>query len=166
MSKAGSRCILYLLVCVVAACGDSGVPARLDVGSPVPEFNLPALEGGEVASGSLVGEVVVLNFWATWCQPCLKEIPELKELATDDRLRVVGIALDDEGVRVVRPFVESHGMDYTILLGDQEIFQRMGGITIPYTLVLDRSQNVVNVYRGPATRSDIEQDLERIDTAA
>ncbi len=145
---------------ILTACGgDAGMPARLEIGDPLPEFSLPALDGSEVESGSLAGKVVVLNFWATWCQPCLKEIPELKALAADDRLEVVGIALDQEGESAVRPFTEEHGMDYRILLGNQEVFLAMGGIAIPYTLVLDPSLRVINVYRGPATRADVEEDL-------
>ena len=140
-------------------------PPRLRVGSQMPEFSLPSLAGETVASETLAGEAMVLNFWATWCQPCLKEIPELIELAAGG-VRVVGVSLDQEGEAAVRPFVEQRGMDYTILLGDQEIFQRMGGLTIPYTLVLDGSQRVVNIYRGPAKRDDIEGDLAKIEPAA
>ena len=165
MPTVAARASLLVLLFLLAGCGDP-VPARLDIGSPMPEFTLPSLEGLEVASGSLAGEIVVLNFWATWCLPCLKEIPELKELANDDRVKVIGIALDQEGSRAVGPFVERHGMDYTILLGNQDVFQRMGGLTIPYTLVLDRSQQVVNIYRGPARRADIEEDLKKIESAA
>ena len=157
---------LLLVALVLAGCGGSGGVTRLAVGGQVPEFSLPSLAGQEVASGSLQGKTVVLNFWATWCQPCLKEIPELEQLAADDRLEVVGIALDEEGERAVRPFVERHGMSYTILLGNQEVFHRMGGFSIPYTLVLDPSQQVVNIYRGPAKRADIEEDLKKIEKAA
>lgn len=150
---------------ILAACG-AEPPPRIRIGSQMPEFSLPSLAGQRIDSDSLSGKAMVLNFWATWCQPCLKEIPELVELAADDRLAVVGIALDQEGEAAVRPFVEKHGMDYTILLGDQDIFSRMGGLSIPYTLVLDASQQVVNIYRGPATRDDIERDLARIEPAA
>lgn len=135
------------------------------VGNQMPEFSLPSLAGETVASASLAGEPTVLNFWATWCQPCLKEIPELIELA-DQGVRVVGIALDQEGEVAVRPFVEKQGMDYTILLGNQEVFQRMGGLAIPYTLVLDASQKVISIHRGAASRADLESDLARIEPAA
>ncbi len=145
----------------VIACGSEPAP-RVTIGKKIPAFSLPSLAGSEVSSSALEGQMVVLNFWATWCQPCLKEIPELIELSKDERFAVVGIALDTEGERAVRPFVERMGMDYTILLGDQEIFQGMGGYSIPYTLVLDATQTVINVYRGPATRSDIEKDLEKV----
>ncbi len=152
---------VVMLLLLFAACRDSGMPARLTIGDPLPGFSLPALDGSEVESGSLAGKMVVLNFWATWCQPCLREIPELQQLATDDRLEVVGIALDQEGAGVVQPFVQSHGMRYKILLGNQDIFQRMGGIAIPYTLVLDPALRIVNLYRGPATRDKILQDVEK-----
>ncbi len=151
-----------LALLLLAACGDAGMPARLAIGDPLPGFTLQALDGSEVGSGSLAGKPVVLNFWATWCQPCLKEIPELKDLAADERIEVVGIALDEEGARAVQPFVQSHGMRYRILLGDQEIFQRMGGLTIPYTLILDPNLRVANLYRGPTTRADLERDLEEL----
>ncbi len=160
-------CWVLALVCAVgmAGCGSEPAP-RLTIGKKIPAFELPSLAGVDVSSGSLDGRIVVLNFWATWCQPCLKEIPELIELAQDDRFEVVGIALDTEGEKVVRPFVERLGMNYTILLGDQGVFQGMGGFSIPYTLVLDSAQQVVNIYRGPATRSDIEKDLEGLASSA
>ncbi len=157
--------ILFPVVLLALAGCSADVPQRLTVGSQLPEFELDSLAGGEVASSSLAGRTVVVNFWATWCQPCLKEIPELKRLAAGGRVEVVGIALDEEGELAVRPFVESHGMDYQILFGNQEVFQRMGGFSIPYTLVVDGSQRVVNIYRGPAKRTDIEEDLKKIEQA-
>ena len=155
---------LLLSALALTACGPS--PPRMRVGTQLPEFSLPSLVGKKVESDSLTGKPMVLNFWATWCNPCLAEIPELVELADNDELEVVAIALDQEGEKVVAPFVEKHAMDYTILLGNQEIFQRMGGIAIPYTLLLDSSHKVVEIYRGVATRADIEESLEKIKSAA
>jgi thiol-disulfide isomerase/thioredoxin len=158
------RTLLPVVVLALAGCGD-GVPERLTVGGQLPEFSLESLAGTKFDSSSLAGKAVVVNFWATWCQPCLKEIPELNELAAGGRVEVVGIALDEEGELAVKPFALSHGMEYTILLGNQKVFQRMGGFSIPYTLVVDGSQRVVNIYRGPATRTDIEEDLKKIEQA-
>ncbi len=154
--------VFFALLILTACGGDAGMPARLAVGDPLPSFSLPALDGSEVDGASLAGKPVVLNFWATWCQPCLKEIPELRELARDERVQVVGVALDEEGARAVQPFVQTHGMRYLILLGDQETFLSMGGIAIPYTLVLDADLKVAGLYRGPATLEAIEKDLEGI----
>lgn len=159
--------VLLLATGLVLGCGGSQAPLRMQAGVSLPEFTLPALDGTKVSSASFGqhGEVTVLNFWATWCQPCLKEMPELAATATDPRVQVVGVALDEEGAAAVAPFVERHGIDFPILLGDQAIFQRLGGHSIPYTLVLDSSRKVVNVYRGPTTGEQLEQDISLASTA-
>lgn len=151
------------LVAAVSGCGTSFNPEDVAVGNPAPEFALTALDGTTVNSDSFKGDVVVLNFWATWCQPCMSEIPELKEFAADSKVKVVGIALDENGVNAVKPFVENHRINYTVLLGDEDLFQRFNGLGIPYTLVLDRSQRIVKIYRGPTTKASLEADLKMIE---
>jgi len=156
--------IALTLACAIAAISfgcDGGAQdsGTITLGNRAPEFSLKSLEGATVTSGSLEGDIVVLNFWATWCGPCLNEIPELKEVAASSKARVVGIALDEQGLKAVKPFADRYGLNYTILLGDQELFQRFHGFGIPYTLVLDRSQRVVKIYRGPTTKKLLEQDL-------
>ncbi len=162
--KSSYRTLAAVLVLALfgGGCG-GGVAAPLRVGQQAPEFSLPTLDGGELHSSSLHGgEPVILNFWATWCQPCMKEIPELKEMAANPEVHVVGIALDEEGARAVKPFVDHHGLDYTIVLGNQEVFQRFSGFSIPFTLVLDPSWKIVNIHRGPASREDLDADLALI----
>lgn len=159
--------ITLTLVCAITAisfgCDGGGQESgSIALGNRAPEFSLKSLEGTTVTSSSLEGEVVVLNFWATWCGPCLSEIPELKEVAASSKARVVGIALDEQGLKAVKPFVDRYGLNYTVLLGDQALFQRFHGFGIPYTLVLDRSQRVVRIYRGPTTKKLLEQDLMAI----
>ena len=117
------------------------------------------------ACGGDQGKYVLVNFWATWCAPCRREMPVLKELDAMG-VKVVGIALDEEGERAVAPFVERQGLGYTILLGDQAVFQRFGGLNIPYTLVLDGERRIVNYYRGPVTREALLGDLQAVRRAA
>ena len=105
---------------------------------------------------------MVLNFWATWCANCKKELPMLQELAQHPQVKVIGIALDEGGRNAVQPFVEKNGINYTILLGNQQIFTRFNGLAIPYTLILDRNQQIVNIYRGPVGKEAIKADLKQI----
>lgn len=157
---------------LLGGCGanSEGAAGAVAVGGRAPSFSLKSLDGTTVTSRSLEGKAVVLNFWATWCGPCVKEIPDLKQVAASSAARVVGIALDEDGLKTVKPFAERFEMNktenYTVLLGDQELFQKFNGLGIPYTLVLDRSQRIVKIYRGPATKESLEQDLRMINQGA
>jgi len=152
-----------MMLVTMGGCGASSSPEDVVVGNRAPDFTLTSVDGTTVKSNSLKGNVVVLNFWATWCQPCMGEIPELKEFAANSKARVVSIALDEDGLKAVKPFVENHQINYTVLLGDQHTFEQFNGLGIPYTLVLDRSQRIVKIYRGPASRASLEEDLKMID---
>lgn len=163
------KAIFFIIVCLCVGasygCGNANAmkPEEVVVGNTIPDFSLESLEGASVDKESLKGEVVILNFWASWCSACKSEIPELKEIASKSKARVVGVALDEDGAASVAPFVKSHGIDYTVLLGDQSIFEQFNGVGIPYTLVLDRSQRIVSIYRGPVGRETLEADLKRIE---
>src|SRR5882672_2488838 len=102
-------CVFFALVLSICGCGSSEPdPASVVVGSQAPSFTLKSLDGTTVKSSALKGSVVVLNFWATWCQPCMSEIPELKQLAASSKAKVIGIALDQDGIRTIKPFVVSN----------------------------------------------------------
>ena len=75
---------------------------------------------------------------------------------------MVGIALDENGLETVKPFVDAHKINYTVAVGTQDLFQQFNGVGIPYTLVLDPSQRIVKIYRGPTNRESLEADLKTI----
>jgi thiol-disulfide isomerase/thioredoxin len=159
---------IKLSLCLFAVClygcgGDAADPSAVAVGGSVPDFTLTTVDGKTVKGSSLKGEVVILNFWATWCGPCQGEIPQLNQIAATSGAKVVGVALDEDGLKAVKPYLETHPINYTVLIGDSEIFQRFNGVGIPYTLVIDRSQRIVKIYRGPATRESLEADLKVIE---
>lgn len=162
------RLSLYLLVVCLAGCGEAHDPADVAVGNRAPDFTLAARDGTTVKSNSLKGDIVILNFWATYCQPCRSEIPELNQVAASARAKVVGISLDQGGPEVIKTFERDANLklNYTVLLGDEEVFQRFNGVGIPYTLVLDRSQRIVKIYRGPVNQATLEKDLATIDGQA
>ena len=158
-----------LWICLAAAAlsgcatAETVRPEDVVVGNTIPDFTLKSLDGREVSKASLKGGPVVLNFWATWCTNCRAEIPELKQVAAGSKVKVIGIALDETGIETVKPFVESQGINYQVLLGDQETFQQFNGVAIPYTLVLDGSQRIVKIYRGHAAREELEAALRMIE---
>jgi thiol-disulfide isomerase/thioredoxin len=164
MAKLLAITVILLSVVVLEGCGSAQAvkPEDVIVGNTIPEFSVPSLDGKTINKDSLKGQAVVLNFWASWCTPCMAEIPELKELAASSNAKVVGIALDENGLATVKPFVDAHQINYTVALGSQELFQEFNGVGIPYTLVLDPSQNIVKIYRGPTSRESLEADLRTI----
>jgi thiol-disulfide isomerase/thioredoxin len=109
----------------------------------LPDVRLPDLEGQTVASNAWAGKVVVLNFWATWCPACLREMPMLDELQRGidpGRLNVVGIAIDAPDA--VERFLAENRVEYQVVLGDAEtvdLSRRLGNRTggLPFTVVFD-----------------------------
>ncbi len=113
-----------------------------------PDFTLPTLAGDSLGLADLRGQVVLLNFWATWCGPCLEEIPALVDLYEDLHpagLAIVGVSLDEEGEEVVAPFAARFNINYPVAL-DQEgtVAEAFGGVwALPTTYVIDAEGAVV-----------------------
>lgn len=125
---------------------------------PLPELVLPDLQGEPQPLRAGDHEVTVINFWATWCVPCLKEIPELVALAhehRDDGVRVVGIAVDSGDPADVAAFAVGHGVDYRVLLADYAWARRHFGVFgLPVTLIVDRGGTVRRRLVGPHTGAE------------
>ena len=97
------------------------------------------------------GKVVVVNFWATWCVPCIREIPSFNKLHKEFASRgvaVLGVGMDDEGAEIVRPFLKKHPMDYAVGLGSAAMMTQYKLDLLPVTLVFDRSGKQVQRFEG------------------
>lgn len=131
-----------------------------------PDFTLPALEDKDFTLSSLKGKVILLNFWATWCPPCRKEIPDFVELYEKYRekgLEIVGVSLDREKEKVVKPFAEKMGINYTLVFGNQEVEKKYGGITgIPTTFLINRKGNIAKKYIGYRAKETWEREIKRL----
>ena len=142
---------LFLLLGLVAsACVD---PAKIPtIGQPVPEVTLPDLEGGTVRLSDFRGDVVVLNFWATWCPPCVEEMPSLQRLQQalgKKGLQVLAAAVD-ENLEDVASFREKHDLSLPILHDrGGRIARRFSTFKYPETYVVDRDGNLVAKIIGP-----------------
>lgn len=140
----------------------SAVNAAYETEEPV-EFTLEKLGGGEVAMSDYRGGWVVVNYWATWCAPCVKEMPELSELHDGrDDLVVLGLAFEDVDDEDFFEFLEDAPVSYPILKIDVYNPPEPFGAprVLPTTIILDPEGKAVKAFLGPVTREDIENFID------
>jgi len=131
-----------------------------------PDFTLPDLEGNSLTLSDFRGKVIILNFWATWCPPCRKEIPdfvELYEKYKDEGLLIIGVNLDKGDSRAVKQFSKNYKINYPIVLGNVNVTQDYGGIRgIPTTFVIDRKGDIKEKYVGYRPRATFENAVKKL----
>ena len=117
------------------------------------------------------GKVVILDFWATWCPPCRKGIPDLVELKDkfgEKGVEIIGISLDGitqrgTSIKDVGPFMKDYGINYPVVEGNQNIAQLYGGIrSIPTSFVLDKEGYIVSYYQGLIPKNQYVSDINKI----
>ena len=131
------------------------------------DFRLETVTGGEVRLNNYQGKVILLNFWATWCAPCRKEIPWLIELYDEYRERglvVLGVSID-ESVPLVKPFVEQLQVSYPVLIGKsredvQEAFGPLLGL--PTSVLVTRNGTICTRHAGIASKAQLEREIEAL----
>ena len=144
-------------VSAAAACDADAKPAPLD-------YTLRDVSGDEVDLASYKGNVILLNFWATWCGPCKIEIPwfvEFQETYGEKGLVVLGLSVDDTPEQM-RPFIAEYQVNYPMLVGlGREDFQEAYGPVwgLPITFMIDREGMLCRKHIGIATKEEFEKDL-------
>lgn len=179
------RIIIFAVVLVIAGGAGFGLqrmvmkpddmPAKLPdhefsavIGQQRPEFELEDLDGHVRNVREWDGKVLVVNFWATWCPPCLKETPLLIELQHkygEQGLQIIGLAIDDE--KSVRDFVDTLGIDYPVVAGEleaMELARRFGNRlnALPYTAFVDRNGDIVHIKAGDIEREEAEKIIQSL----
>jgi thiol-disulfide isomerase/thioredoxin len=118
---------------------------------PAPAFLTHDLDGNVISSVDLKGKVTLITFWATWCGPCRAEIPELIQLQKEfpDKLRVIGISVDEDGPEHVKKFAGQAGINYPIIMVNQDLVHGYGGVpALPTTFVLNTDGGIVQKHVG------------------
>jgi cytochrome c biogenesis protein CcmG/thiol:disulfide interchange protein DsbE len=151
----------------------AGSAASAAASAPEDSLVIPTLDGSTTRLDQYKGKVVLVNFWATWCDPCKTEIPWLIEFNHKygpKGLVILGIAMDDEGKKVVEPWVKAKrfdvngqqvAMDYPILLGNDKIADKFGGILgLPTSMLYSRDGRKVKTIVGLINYQDLSRALD------
>lgn len=151
----------------------AGRPAALKAGDPAPEFAVKDLGDKEVKLADYRGKVVLINFWATWCDPCREEIPWLINMQNkyaDKGFTVLGLAMDEEGKQVVAPFVAKERFDvngqklpmnYPIVIGNEGVAEKFGGLLgYPTSVLISKDGKQLKRVTGVISEEEISKLIE------
>lgn len=133
----------------------------------MPDFSLPtAVDGKVVSSESFKGKVMLVTFFATWCPPCRQEIPHLIQLHNEygpKGFTVIGLSVDEGGIKVVSKLVNQAKINYPVLMADRATARAFGGIGgIPTSFLVNKKGHVVKKYPGFVPHSLLARDIEAV----
>jgi thiol-disulfide isomerase/thioredoxin len=175
--RAAVPATLFLIAALLAGCGErkqaAGLPPNVaqivgvtDRPGRAPDFSWKKADGSDVSFDSARAKVTLVNFWATWCGPCKKELPDLVELSrkySGRGFRVLGIATDrtPNAPELVSEFVGKYSIPYQVLLSTQEIEDAFGNVNMmPTSFLIDADGRVLRTMVGLRTRQQFEEAIE------
>lgn len=159
MKKFGVILLLFAAIFAVAACSKQGEPVKPPTkGNPAPDFTLKDLSGHDVTLSALRGQVVLLNFWATWCPPCRSEVPSMAGLNSrmaGKPFRMLAVSIDQGAAPAVESLFSTMKVRLPALLDPQSRVADIYGITgVPETFVIDKKGIIVEKVIGPIEWTD------------
>ncbi len=130
-----------------------------------PDFSLPDLSGEQLTLSAYRGKVVLLDFWATWCEPCREEIPHFVELQKKygpEGLQIIGVSMDD-GPQPVRNFYQEFKINYPVVMGTANLAERYGGVLgLPIAFLIGRDGRIYAKHVGATDKSVFESEIVRL----
>jgi cytochrome c biogenesis protein CcmG/thiol:disulfide interchange protein DsbE len=165
--KAGGAMLAFALVALAWHFGtrQSGGMTAVTARRKMPELALAELDGGTWRMEDHRGQVVLINYWATWCGPCREEMPGLVRLAGElgaKGFAVVGVSLDVGSREGVRRFVKEYRVPYPIAFPEEMSQMAQGMAGVPTTILVDREGRVAKTYVGAVQERDFREDVEKL----
>jgi len=159
--------ILVIIIWAAVMSGSGMVPAKALASTKMPAFALESVRDGKrIDSGSFEGKALLITFFATWCPPCLQEIPSLVKLQDEfgpNGFSVVALSVDQGGSQPVADLVEQQAINYPVLMADAETAENFGGVYgIPVSFLVNKSGNVVKRYPGLVPHAVLAKDVQSL----
>ena len=132
---------------------------------PAPDFTLTDASGKSVKLSDSKGKVVLLNFWATWCHGCQTEIPwfvDFHNKYKDAGLNVIGVSMDDDGWKSVKPWLKEKNVTYAIMIGNEAVAKQYAVEAMPVTLMIDREGKIAATHVGLITKANYQAEIETL----
>ena len=160
--------VLLVFCCVASMAFAQGTKAILKPSNGrkvAPELGVEDNIGKQANLRDYRGKVVVLDFWATWCHGCKEEIPwfsEFEHKYGKQGFAVIGVSLDDDGWKVVKPFIKTAAVPYRIVLGNDSISKAYEIGQMPDTFVIDRNGRIAATYVGMVDRDNLDKNIREL----
>jgi peroxiredoxin len=157
MMRKGLFAVVATLLC--------GVASAMKVGDVAPDLERADLSGRQVQLAGHRGKLVLLNFWASWCEPCREEMPAFSRWQTTwqaNGLQVIGVSMDDSSDDV-RAFLAAHPVTFPVVMGDAQLAKSFGGVLgLPLSYLIDGQGRVIARYQGEASLKTMEAKVREL----
>jgi peroxiredoxin len=163
------RMLVRLMIASALLIGSVALPAEPRATATsrkaAPSFSLDDSEGKTIKLADFQGKVVLLDFWATWCHGCMTEIPWFMEFQGKykaDGLAVIGVSVDDDGWKSVKPFLAERKFNYTIVVGNQDLEKLYSVEAPPVAVLIDRAGKIAETHAGVVEKDSFEKEIKEL----
>jgi peroxiredoxin len=162
------RFLTTMVLAAVCLASLARIPAAVTAANlrkAAPVFTLTDSTGAPVRLSDYKGKVVLLDFWATWCHGCKLEIPWFMEFESrykEGGLVVIGVSMDDDGWKSVKPYIELKKMNYPVVIGSQDLAKQYGLTSMPMTWLIDRQGRIAALHTGLVDKAGCEDEIRKL----
>ncbi|HEX7284551.1 MAG TPA: TlpA disulfide reductase family protein [Candidatus Angelobacter sp.] len=163
-----SRVAAILVAVFMCMMLPASVPAEIAARAKrqaAPDFSRNDAKNSVIRLSDYKGKVVLLNFWATWCHGCKLEIPwfmEFQDKHKREGLAVIGVSMDEDGWKSVKPFLEEKKLNYPVVIGDNGLADQYGLGSMPYSVLIDRDGRIADSHSGVVDKEGWEAEIRAL----